>query len=137
MSTKVSVDVDGKPKNSRYINMFEDEVVLTEKQKLRRALIEDRDLMKEKVRHMTPTDIFTLFDEDDSGLISFQEFRKILPFLDVDISDAKAYRYFRLCDTDGSGEIDIDEFKVALFICDPVSSYFSIKRSIMIPNFQL
>ena len=45
-----------------------------------------------------------------------------LPFLSVKIPDAKALRYFRLCDTDGSGEIDIDEFKVALFICDPVSS---------------
>ena len=127
MSTKVAVEVDGKPKNNRHINMFEDEVVLTEKQKLRRALTEDKDSMKEKVRHMTPTDIFTLFDEDDSGLVSFEEFRKILPFLDLEISDAKAFRYFRLCDTDGSGEIDIDEFKVALFICDPVRNLVSIR----------
>lgn len=43
----------------------------------------------------------------------------MLPYLDVNISDAKAYRYFNICDTDGSGEIDIDEFKVALYICDP------------------
>jgi hypothetical protein len=28
-------------------------------------------------------------------------------------------RYYKLCDSDGSGEIDIDEFKVALFACDP------------------
>jgi hypothetical protein len=44
-----------------------------------------------------------------------------LPFLGVKIPDAKALRYFKICDTDGSGEIDVDEFKVALFICDPVS----------------
>lgn len=66
-------------------------------------------------------DIFILFDDDDSGLISFPEFRRMLPYLDVKISDAKAFRYFSICDTDGSGEIDIDEFKVALYICDPNS----------------
>jgi Ca2+-binding EF-hand superfamily protein len=48
---------------------------------------------------MTPMDLFVLFDEDDSGLISFQEYRKMLPMLDVQISDAKAYRYFKMCDT--------------------------------------
>ena len=45
----------------------------------------------------------------------------MLPFLNIKISDAKAYRYFRMCDTDGSGEIDVDEFQVALFACDPTS----------------
>ena len=48
-----------------------------------------------------------------------------LPFLGVKIPDAKALRYFRICDTDGSGEIDIDEFRVALFICDPVFQHKS------------
>jgi hypothetical protein len=61
------------------------------------------------------------FSSFSHSLISFEEFRKLLPFLNVNISDAKAYRYFRMCDTDGSGEIDIDEFKVALFTCDPTS----------------
>lgn len=70
---------------------------------------------------MTPVDIFILFDDDDSGLINYQEFRRMLPYLDVNISDAKAFRYFNICDTDGSGEIDIDEFKVALYICDPTA----------------
>ena len=95
--------------------------------------------MVDVIKAMSPVDIFLLFDEDDSGynneswnqiyksfyfirrLISFEEFRKMLPFLNIHISDAKAYRYFRMCDTDGSGEIDIDEFKVALFTCDPTS----------------
>lgn len=112
---------DGKPTNTRYRNMFAEEVILTEKQKMRNDLVDNRDKMKELLKTMTPTDIFVLFDEDDSGLISFEEFRKMLPYLDINISDAKAFRYFRMCDTDGSGEIDIDEFQVALFACDPVS----------------
>lgn len=99
--------------------------------------------MIDLIKTMTPVDIFVLFDEEENGyvmnrthesctitftmiffitsLISFEEFRKMLPFLNININDAKAYRYFRLCDTDGSGQIDIDEFRVALFTCDPTS----------------
>eukprot|EP01038_Epipyxis_sp_PR26KG_P010397 gene10397-13965_t len=118
----VVLGVDGKPINKRFkANMFEEEVVLTEKQRQRRDLVENRDKMKEVIKNMTPMELFVLFDEDDSGLISFREFQNMLPFLDISISDAKAYRYFKLCDTDGSGEIDIDEFQVALFACDPNS----------------
>ena len=121
VAEQVVVGVDGKPTNKRFQNMFADEVILTEKQKMRNSLLEDRDKMKETLKTMTAVDIFLLFDEDDSGLISFAEFRKLLPYLDITISDAKAFRYFRMCDSDGSGEIDVDEFQVALFACDPVS----------------
>ena len=118
---QVVVGVDGKPTNKRFQNMFEEEIILTEKQKMRKELLEgSKDKMKEALRVMTATEIFLLFDEDDSGLISFEEFRKLLPYLDITISDAKAFRYFRMCDSDGSGEIDVDEFQVALFACDPV-----------------
>lgn len=96
-------------------------IEVSEKQKLRNDLETNKDAMKEVLKSMTPHELFALFDEDDSGLISFEEFRKMLPYLDIYISDAKAFRYFRICDTDGSGEIDIDEFKVALFTCDPVA----------------
>ena len=68
---------------------------------------------------MSPFEIFALFDDDDSGLIDFDEFKRMLPFLEINISELKAFRYFRICDSDGGGEIDYDEFKVALFICDP------------------
>jgi Ca2+-binding EF-hand superfamily protein len=119
---QVVVAVDGKPTNRRFQNMFEEEIILTEKQKLRKEMLENKDKMKEKLKTMTAIDIFLLFDEDDSGLISFEEFRKLLPYLDIAISDAKAFRYFRMCDSDGSGEIDVDEFQVALFACDPVSA---------------
>lgn len=121
---QVVVGVDGKPTNKRFQNMFEEEIILTEKQKMRKELLEgSKDKMKEALRVMTATEIFLLFDEDDSGLISFEEFRKLLPYLDITISDAKAFRYFRMCDSDGSGEIDVDEFQVALFACDPVRPY--------------
>jgi hypothetical protein len=127
---QVVVAVDGKPTNRRFQNMFEEEIVLTEKQKLRKEMLENKDKMKERLKSMTAVDIFLLFDEDDSGLISFEEFRKLLPYLDIAISDAKAFRYFRMCDSDGSGEIDIDEFQVALFMCDPVRN--SCSRSIVL-----
>lgn len=118
----VVLGVDGKPINKRFQqNMFELEDVVTEKQKMRNDLIDNREKMKEVIKNMTPIELFILFDEDDSGLISFPEFKNMLPFLDINITDAKAFRYFKLCDTDGSGEIDIDEFQVALFACDPVS----------------
>ena len=60
-----------------------------------------------------------MFDSDGSGKISYDEFRSMLPRLGINMSAAKALKYFRLCDADGSGEIDFDEFKVALFACDP------------------
>ena len=101
--------------------VFEKEIIMTDKEKLRHRLIHDREAMKEEIKGMTPTDLFILFDDDDSGLVSYPEFRRMLPYLDILISDAKAYRYYNVCDTDGSGEIDIDEFKVALYICDPTA----------------
>lgn len=75
----------------------------------------------EILKQMTVEDIFHIFDDDGSGLISFNEFKKMLPYLDINICDAKAYRYFQVCDTHGQSEIDIDEFKVALYLCDPTS----------------
>ena len=97
------------------------EEVLTEKQKLRNLMLTNKEAVKEQIKAMTPFEIFAVFDEDDSGLIDFDEFKLMLPFLNINISDAKAFRYFRLCDSDGTGEIDIDEFKVVLFICDPTA----------------
>ena len=121
-SEKPNVGMDGQTTNVRDRgNMFEDEVVLTEKQKLRQKMDQDKVAMKEMLKQMTAIDIFVLFDDDDSGCIDYEEFRRMLPMLDINIPDAKAFRYFRMCDTDGSGEIDLDEFKVALFTCDPTS----------------
>jgi len=94
---------------------------LTDKQRKRKTMEQNKEQFMEDLKLMTPFEIFSLFDDDDSGLISFEEFRKLLPWLNININEAKAFRYFRLCDSDRTGEIDIDEFKVALFICDPTS----------------
>ena len=121
-SEKANVGADGQITNQRDRgNMFEDAVVLTEKQKMRKKMEEDKVAMKEMLKQMSPIDIFVLFDDDESGFIDFDEFRRLLPMLDIEIPDAKAFRYFKICDSDGSGEIDLDEFKVALFTCDPTS----------------
>ena len=37
------------------------------------------------------------------------------------MNEAKALKYFNMCDTDGGGDIDLDEFKSALFAVDPNS----------------
>lgn len=114
--------------NARKVDLLivkQAEEEMDEKQRMRKQLEQNKDAMREQLKNMTAHELFALFDEDDSGLISFEEFRKMLPYLDIYISDAKALRYFRICDTDGSGEIDIDEFKVALFTCDPVSIIYS------------
>ena len=70
---------------------------------------------------MDPADVFTEFDTDGSGNISFEEFRAMLPRLGIKMSVPKMLKYFRMCDSDGSGEIDFEEFKIALFACDPDS----------------
>ena len=97
--------------------------VETDMQKLRQQLLTmDPDSMEAQIlREMSPEELFVLFDEDESGLISYREFRRMLPYLSIEISDAKALKYFRLCDSDRDDNIDIDEFRVALYICNPTS----------------
>ncbi|OQS03440.1 hypothetical protein THRCLA_04258, partial [Thraustotheca clavata] len=70
---------------------------------------------------LSPEELFTKFDEDKSGLISIEEFTKMLPELNINVNEAKARRIFRACDKDNSGEIDLEEFKMALFAVDPHS----------------
>ena len=43
----------------------------------------------------------------------------MLEKLRIKMSSAKALKYFKMCDVDDSGEIDFEEFRVALFACDP------------------
>lgn len=82
----------------------------------------DKELIIETLKNLTPDEAFLAFDDNNDGLITFIEFRSLLPYLAIKISDAKALRYFKMCDTRGIDSIDIDEFKTAIFACDPVSS---------------
>ena len=61
-----------------------------------------------------------LFDkyEDGSGKISFSEFQNMLPDMGIQLSIPKQIEYFRLCDKDENGQIDFEEFKVALYVSD-------------------
>jgi Ca2+-binding EF-hand superfamily protein len=77
--------------------------------------------ISEKIKNKTPEEIFALFDKSSDGKLSFEEFRDMLPQLGFKLSAAKALKYFRTVDSDGSGEIDLDEFKTAMFAIDPES----------------
>lgn len=75
---QTNVGTDGNPTNVRQrMNMFEEEEVLSEKEKMRQQLANDKEGMKIAIKNMTPEEIFILFDEDESGLIDFEEFRKM------------------------------------------------------------
>ena len=80
----------------------------------------DKEAIRESLRNMTQDEAFAAFDANDDGLIDYNEFRMILPYINVKISDAKSFRYFKMCDTRQCGKMDIDDFKAALFACDPV-----------------
>jgi Ca2+-binding EF-hand superfamily protein len=132
MSVLTKDTAGGKPKRNPLIEPTNEELkdILNniepfdeEAERLKQKILlrNDKERLKEAVKSMTPNDIFNLFDDDESGLLGFQEYRELLPALGIEIGDAKAFRYFNVCDSDGSGEIDIDEFKVALFACDPSS----------------
>lgn len=79
-----------------------------------------KELIKERLRSMTTEEAFVAFDGNNDGLLTFEEFRGVLPYLAIRISDAKALRYFKMSDSSTNNAIDIDEFKTALFACDPV-----------------
>ena len=95
----------------------------TETQRLRRLLrtIDPDSPEAQSLRDKSPEELFVLFDEDESGKISYKEFRRMLPFLGIEISDAKALKYFNLCDSDADDNIVIEEFRVALYICNPTT----------------
>ena len=67
---------------------------------------------------LSAKDLFDKYDIDKSGKISLTEFQNMLPDLGIHLSIPKQIEYFRLWDKDGNGQIDYEEFKVALFICD-------------------
>jgi len=79
----------------------------------------EKEIIRETLKNMTADEAFTAFDADEDGMINFNEFRTLLPYLNVKISDAKAFRYFKMCDTRQAQKIDLDDFKAALFACDP------------------
>jgi hypothetical protein len=53
---------------------------------------------------------------DKSGSIDFEEFKEMLERLSFNLVEAKALKYFRKLDTDGSGVIDLTEFRAAMCV---------------------
>lgn len=80
---------------------------------------ESRGVKVTDISTLSPEEVFAQYDTDGSGYIEFDEFCEMLPALGIKITKAKAKRYFRVCDTDGNESLDIEEFKSALFACDP------------------
>jgi hypothetical protein len=68
--------------------------------------------LKESLGKLTPEAVFALFDTDGDRVILFDEFKAILPQLGIKVSMPKALRYFRNCDKNNNGAIDLEEFKV-------------------------
>lgn len=52
-------------------------------------------LEKTDWKKKTPEELFALYDVDGSGSIDFEEFKVALPQLGQDLSEAKAFKYFR------------------------------------------
>jgi len=61
--------------------------------------------------NLNPKDAFLLFDEDNSGQISEDEFADVLEYLDIHVSEEKREKMFKKYDTDGSGFIEYSEFR--------------------------
>eukprot|EP00946_MAST-07B_sp_MAST-7B-sp1_P002589 g2589.t1 len=70
--------------------------------------------MDEFISRLPVEQLFKTFDLDGSGSIDFDEFSKMLPQLNIYLSEAQALKFFASIDQDGSGEIDQEEFCVLL-----------------------
>mmetsp|Transcript_32208 Transcript_32208/g.51257 ORF Transcript_32208/g.51257 Transcript_32208/m.51257 type:complete len:1524 (+) Transcript_32208:142-4713(+) len=84
-------------------------------------LEENKQLTAEDIVKKNPDQIFLETDTDHSGLIEMDEFLVMLPQLGIDMTEAKALRYFKDLDVKGTGALDYDEFRAALYACDPTS----------------
>lgn len=78
-------------------------------------------LKQDEIKKKSPEEVFKEIDVDGSGLIEFEEFKELLPLIGINLTEAKAWRYFRFLDTDKSGALGLDEFKAAMYACDPNS----------------
>lgn len=64
-------------------------------------------------------EIFKSFDTNHDHELDYDEFRKMLETLNINIPAAKSKRYFELCDTKSKGSLNVQEFARVLFAVDP------------------
>lgn len=62
-------------------------------------------------RGETVKTLFSSFDADNSGAVSYDEFKMALRHLDVPVTERLARTVAGMADTDGSGEVDVGEFQ--------------------------
>ena len=65
-------------------------------------------------------EVFERFDEDKSGFIDFDEFKLMLPELGVNISEAKALKYFRQCDTANDDVVIMSQEKLNMIFAQSI-----------------
>ena len=63
--------------------------------------------------------LFDKYDTDGSDSIDFEEFKVLLHDLGIKLSEPKMLAYFKRCDVHSHGAISFDEFRLALYTCDP------------------
>ena len=54
--------------------------------------------------------LFLIFEKNDSGALSFQEFKDAILEIGLDPGSAQLKSIFQRVDTDGNGRIDFEEF---------------------------
>lgn len=59
--------------------------------------------------------VFRAFDKDDSGSINKDELKQVFKEMGKSFSDAELQRMVELCDSDGDGQINYDEFVEKIF----------------------
>jgi len=72
-------------------------------------------LMAGGVNKESVTNAFSIIDLDGSGFLNYKEFQHALTMLKIDMPAKKLRRLWNNIDTDGSGEIRVEEFAELLF----------------------
>merc|ERR1712167_399351 len=71
---------------------------------------------KPKQKTLSNTELFKMFDKDESGSINYDEFVEISRFMNLNLSRERAMKIFSEADADASGWISYDEFESALVL---------------------
>jgi len=75
---------------------------------------------------MSREDIFALVDKDNSKAVDFNEFKEMLKYYKLNLSDQKCKELFAECDADSSGVIDYNEFLKTLDLLEQQVAHGSL-----------
>ncbi|TMW65498.1 hypothetical protein Poli38472_008140 [Pythium oligandrum] len=101
------VFIDGIPIDSTILNAGDSGVV-------RNEVVDPTALTQ-----LDPRILFDKYDADGSGGIDLEEFKVLLNDLQIKLSEPKTLAYFKRCDKMRRGFISFEEFRLALYTCDP------------------